>query len=144
GIAGLGKQSVLALAKKNPAHIYFTGRDAECAANLIAQVKLEGTASSARLTFLKCDMSSLANVAEVTKQLAIKTERLDIMMCNAGVLSVAPCLTAGGYEFLFGIHHIAHARLTKLLLPTLLRTPDAHVVIMSSQAFKGAPAAGIE
>ncbi|KAJ7141506.1 oxidoreductase [Mycena epipterygia] len=136
GTAGLGKQSILALAKRNPAHIYFSGRDADRAAALIAQVTT--SVPSAHLTFLKCNMSSLASVAEAAQELASKTERLDIMMCNAGVFSVPPALTDDGYETQFGINHLAHALLIKLLLPTLLRTADSRVVIMSSEAFRSA------
>ncbi|KAJ7091109.1 oxidoreductase [Mycena epipterygia] len=136
GTAGLGKQSILALAKKNPAHIYFSGRDADRAAALITQVTT--SVPSAHLTFVKCNMSSLANVAEAAKELASKTERLDIMMCNAGVFSTPPALTEDGYETIFGINHLAHALLIKLLLPTLLHTPDSRVVILSSEGFRGA------
>lgn len=81
-------------------------------------------------------MSSLASVAATAQQLLSQTERLDILMCNAGVFTVPPALTEDGYETQFGINHIAHALFIKLLLPALLRTPDARVVIMSSQAFR--------
>ncbi|KAJ7497599.1 oxidoreductase [Mycena latifolia] len=141
GTAGLGKQSIVALARKNPTHIYFSGRDADRAAALIAEVTAD--VPSAQLTFVKCNMSSLANVAEAAKEVVSKTERLDIMMCNAGVLA-PPALTEDGYEIQFGINHLAHALLVKLLLPTLLRTPDARVVVMTSQAFSGAPSGGIQ
>ncbi|KAJ7642769.1 oxidoreductase [Mycena polygramma] len=136
GTAGLGKQSILALAKKNPAHIHFSGRSEDRAATLISEVKT--AVPSARLTFLKCNMASLASVAEAAKQLSSQTERLDILMCNAGVFTVPPGLTEDGYEILFGVNHIAHALFIKSLLPTLLHTPDARVVVMTSQAFRGA------
>ncbi|KAJ6500200.1 oxidoreductase [Mycena vitilis] len=136
GTAGLGRQSILALAKKDPAHIYFSGRDEARATQLVAEVK--SAVPSAQLTFLKCNMSSLASVAEAAKQLTSQTERLDILMCNAGVWTVPPGLTEDGYETVFGINHLAHALFLKLLLPTLLRSPDARVVIMTSRAFKSA------
>ncbi|KAJ7654478.1 oxidoreductase [Mycena polygramma] len=123
GTAGLGKQSILALAKKNPAHIHFSGRNC----------------GSLRPPYLsEGNMASLASVAEATKQLSSQTERLDILMCNAGVFTVPPGLTEDGYEILFGVNHIAHALFIKSLLPTLLHTPDARVVVMTSQAFRGA------
>ncbi|KAJ7140259.1 oxidoreductase [Mycena crocata] len=142
GTAGLGKQSILILAQKNPAHIYFTGRDSDRAATLITQVTT--LVPSAQLTFLKCNMSSLASVAAVAMQLAANTLRLDILMCNAGVFDVPPALTEDGYEVMFGINHMAHALLIKLLLPTLLLTLDARIVILASEAFRSAPGCGID
>ncbi|KAJ6587212.1 oxidoreductase [Mycena vulgaris] len=122
GIAGLDKQSILALAKKNPAHILFTGRDADRVAALITQAT--AAVPAAQLNFVECNMSCETR----------KTERLDILMFNAGSAARAQ----------EGINHLAHALLIKLRLPTLLRMPDARVVIMTSQAFKGAPSGGIQ
>ncbi|KAF7361616.1 Short-chain dehydrogenase reductase family [Mycena venus] len=136
GTAGLGKESILALAKKKPAHIFFTGRDEDRAASLVTEVKT--ATPSAQLTFLKCNMLFLASVVEVAKQLASETDRLDLLMCNAGIFTPAPGLTEDGYEIVFGANHVAHALFIKLLLPTLLRTTDARVVIMTSRAFRGA------
>ncbi|KAJ6498994.1 oxidoreductase [Mycena sanguinolenta] len=136
GTAGLGRECILALAKKKPAHIYFTGRDEGRATALITDVK--SAAPSARLTFLKCNMMSLRSVAEVAKKVASKTDRLDILMCNAGLWTEPPAVTDDGYELLFGVNHLAHALFIKLLLPTLLRTADARVVVMTSVAFKHA------
>ncbi|KAF7370968.1 Oxidoreductase [Mycena sanguinolenta] len=59
-------------------------------------------------------------------------------MCNAGIWTLPPALTDDGYELLFGTNHLAHALFIKLLLPTLLRTPDARVVLMTSMAFQNA------
>ncbi|KAJ7603928.1 hypothetical protein B0H17DRAFT_1165213 [Mycena rosella] len=125
GTAGLGKQSILALVKKNPAHVYFSGRDAPRAAALISEIT--AAIPSAQLTFVECNMSSLASVAKAAKQVTSKTDQLDIMMCNAGVWTVPPALTEDGYETQFGINHLSHALLLKLLRPILLRTPDARV-----------------
>ncbi|KAJ7346941.1 oxidoreductase [Mycena albidolilacea] len=131
GTAGLGKESILALAKKNSAHIYFTGRDEDRAAALITEV--QAAAPSAQLTFLKCNMSSLASVSEAAKQLVSETQRLDILVLNAGVFAPEPGLTLDGYELVFGTNHLAHALFVKLLLPTLLQTVDARIVTIASR-----------
>ncbi|KAJ6625856.1 hypothetical protein B0H10DRAFT_2310278, partial [Mycena sp. CBHHK59/15] len=139
--SGLGKASIVALARKNPAHIYFSGRDADRASALIAEVTTE--MPTARLT---CEMSSLSSVVQATKELAATAEHLDILMCNAGVFSVPPALTTAsdGYELHFGVNHVAHALFMKLLLPTLLRSTDARIVILTSRAFQGPPSGGIQ
>ncbi|KAJ7630333.1 oxidoreductase [Roridomyces roridus] len=133
GTAGIGKESVLALAKHNPECIYFTGRDSKRADEIIAETK------PSKVVFLECDMTSLASVQAMAQRVISETDRLDVLMCNAGVMNVPPALTKDGFEVHFGINHMAHALLIKLLLPTLLHTAEApgsdvRIVSLTSQA----------
>jgi hypothetical protein len=66
---------VLALAKHKPAHIYFSGRNAEAARSLVAEVSVN---TSAGTTFVKMDMASLASVKEACAKFS--HDRLDILM----------------------------------------------------------------
>ncbi|KAF7356817.1 Short-chain dehydrogenase reductase family [Mycena venus] len=123
GTAGIGKETLFVFAKHNPQRLYFTGRNTAQAAQIIADIK--STTPAVDLT-----------------------NRLDILICNAGVMNVPPALTKDGYEVHFGINHIAHALLIKLLLPTLLRTADApgsdvRIVSLTSQGFSTHPGGGI-
>lgn len=63
-------------------------------------------------------------------------------------MMVPPGLTKDGYEIQFGTNHVGHALLTKLLLPTLLKTtqlPDADVRVVAVSSFGHffAPSKGI-
>ena len=74
--------------------------------------------------------------------------RLDILICNAGVMALPPGVTTDGYEIQFGTNHVGHALLVKLLLPTLLSTAalpnaDVRVILVASLAFSGHPRGGI-
>lgn len=56
--------------------------------------------------------------------------------------------TEDGYEIQFGTNHMGHALLTKLLLPTMLRTAeesgsDVRIVNLSSEGHNMAPRGGI-
>ncbi|KAJ7189454.1 oxidoreductase [Mycena pura] len=124
GTAGIGKESVLEVAKHNPARISFTGRDAKRAAEVITAAEAAG-GDFVAVVFVECDLTSPASVHQEAKRIASESDRLDILICSAGVL-VPAALTKDGYEVHFGINHIAHALLIKLLLPTLLRTCEAH------------------
>lgn len=53
-----------------------------------------------------------------------REQRLDILVLNAGVMVVPPALTEDGYEMQWATNQMGHALLTKLLLPTLLRTAN--------------------
>ena len=55
---------------------------------------------------------------------------------NAGVMALPAGTTSNGYEIQFGTNHMGHSLLTKLLIPTLLKTAaepaDVRVVCLSS------------
>jgi NAD(P)-dependent dehydrogenase (short-subunit alcohol dehydrogenase family) len=124
GTAGLGKSSVAELAKHNPAHIYFSGRNANSAARVIDEIK--ANIPHAQLTFIPCDLASFASIDEAAKLFISKTQRLDILICNAGIMAVPADLTKDGYEIQFGTNHLGHALLMKHLLPMMLYTSDTY------------------
>ncbi|CAH0057945.1 unnamed protein product [Clonostachys solani] len=144
GTAGLGKQSIQALAKHDPQHIYFTGRSRKSADSVISEIK--SATPNASITFLEMDFTSLASVkAGVSK---FNHDRLDILICNAGVMAVPAALSKDGFEVHFAINHLAHAMIIRELLPVLVRTTeipgsDVRVVILTSEGWKGHPSGGV-
>lgn len=146
GTAGLGAGSIAALAKHDPAHIFFSGRNEKSATKLISSIR--ATTPNANLTFFKCDISSLASVQECARLLTSQTSRLDILMLNAGIMATPPSTSADGYEIQFATNQLGHSLLVKLLLPVLQSTSklpgaDVRVINMTSVAYKQAPSQGI-
>jgi NAD(P)-dependent dehydrogenase (short-subunit alcohol dehydrogenase family) len=147
GTTGLGAGSITALAKHDPAHILFSGRNEKSAEALESSIR---TASpGVKLTFIRCDISSLASVQECARTITATTDRLDILMLNAGIMAKPPSTSADGYEIQFATNQMGHALLVKLLLPLLQATaklPDAdvRVINMTSIAYKQAPRQGID
>lgn len=143
GTAGLGRESVDALARHDPDHIYFTGRNVKAGERLIETVGKNYP--SVGLTFVELDMSSLATVRSGMQKFT--HDRLDILMCNAGIMAHHPELTKDGFELQFGVNHLAHAMIIDVLLPVLERTadlPDSDVRIISltSEGWSGHPSGG--
>ncbi|KAJ7746926.1 oxidoreductase [Mycena maculata] len=146
GTAGIGKEAVLALAKHNPGRIYFSGRNAARADEIIAEIRSESPSTD--LVFVECDQSSLASVEQAAKKIVSGSDRLDIVIASAGIMNVPPAVTRDGYEIHFAVNHIAHALFIKLFLPTLLHTAelpnaDVRIVSVTSQAFAMHPTGGI-
>jgi NAD(P)-dependent dehydrogenase (short-subunit alcohol dehydrogenase family) len=151
GTAGLGSQTVLSLAAHSPCRIFFTGRSTSRAATLISDIAAKYPKVST--TFLELDLASFTSVQEKTRKFIAsfpsdQKPRLDILICNAGVMALSPGLTSDGYEIQFGTNHLGHALLVKLLMPTLLLTAaqpgsDVRIVFLSSLAFSGHPSGGI-
>ncbi|KAF2488557.1 dehydrogenase with different specificitie [Lophium mytilinum] len=138
GTSGLGAESLSQIAVHNPAHIYFTGRNASSATSTISSLKT--LAPNTGLTFIPMDQSSLASVkTAITANFT--HSRLDVLLCNAGIMNKPPGQTTDGYELQFGTNHMSHALLIKLLLPTLLKTAelpgsDVRIIILTSQGMK--------
>ena len=61
-----------------------------------------------------------------------RTDQLDGLMNNAGVMALPHRHTADGFEAQFGTNHLGHYALTGRLLPLLLAAPAPRVVTTSS------------
>ncbi|KAF2997092.1 hypothetical protein E8E13_003291 [Curvularia kusanoi] len=132
GTAGLGEESVKALAAHSPEHIYFTGRNASAAQILIDSVR--SRYPDVALTFIELDLASLESVSRGIKT-GFKHDRLDVLMCNAGIIAKPATLSMDGYEIQFATNHLGHAMLTKHVLPFLLnaaKLPGADVRVVSN------------
>jgi NAD(P)-dependent dehydrogenase (short-subunit alcohol dehydrogenase family) len=80
--------------------------------------------------FRPLDLAELSSVREFAA--SCPYERLDLLINNAGVMALPFGRTADGFETQFGVNHLGHFALTGLLLPKLLDTPGARVVVVSS------------
>lgn len=103
---------------------------------------------NANIHYIHCDLTDLSSIVATAKEFCSKEQRLDILLLNAGIMMVPPGTTKEGYEIQFGTNHIGHALLTKLLMPTLLKTAempgaDVRVVAVSSFGHFFAPKEGI-
>ncbi|KAB8223273.1 hypothetical protein BDV33DRAFT_228723 [Aspergillus novoparasiticus] len=145
GTAGLGAQSVAQLAKHSPARIYIGGRNATNAETIIKEIAEAG--SNTPVSFVECDLTSLDSVKRAADDIIAKEARLDVLMCNAGIMALPPGLTKDGYEVQFGTNHLGHALLIRKLLPLLQRTAktgaDVRVIILTSKGYQLHPYGGI-
>jgi NAD(P)-dependent dehydrogenase (short-subunit alcohol dehydrogenase family) len=78
-----------------------------------------------------------------------QSDRLDVLMCNAGIMATPASLSRDGYEIQFATNHLGHALLIRSLLPIMLKTAeqpnsDVRIINLSSIAYNTTPAAGIE
>ncbi|KAF3031720.1 hypothetical protein E8E11_001524 [Didymella keratinophila] len=147
GTSGLGAGFISLIAAKTPARIFLSGRSKTKADALIS--KVSSISPSTELIFLEADLSSLASVRQMAQAFLAKSNRLDVLMLNAGIMATPPALSADGYETQFATNHLGHALLIKLLLPVLLETAqqptsDVRIISMSSIAHALTPKAGIE
>jgi NAD(P)-dependent dehydrogenase (short-subunit alcohol dehydrogenase family) len=109
---------------------------------------LKSQFSTVTATFIPLDLASLSSVQAGAKQILALVSKLDILICNAGIMAVPPSLTHDGYEIQFGTNFLGHALLTKLLLPLMLATAkqagaDVRAVFLTSEGYALHPSGGI-
>lgn len=135
------------MAKHNPALIYLAARTRSKAETTIEELKAENP-KAAPISFLELDLSSFESIKKAAATVNSSSDRLDLLINNAGIMAVPPGTTAQGYELQFGTNHVGHALLTKLLLPKLKQTSSQHpdvdvrIVNVASGAHNLAPKDG--
>jgi len=135
GNGGLGLETVRELARKG-AHVVIGARDLEKAATAEAEVRRELPDASLEIHAL--DLGSLASVRAFANEVLAAYDAIDLLFCNAGVMATPEGTTEDGFETQFGINHLGHVELTRLLLPALHRAGPARVVTTTSTARYGA------
>ncbi|KAJ5742701.1 uncharacterized protein N7511_011102 [Penicillium nucicola] len=148
GNAGIGKETILQLAKHRPSRIYMAARTESKARESIQSLQ-DQLSSPADIRYLPLDLSSFKSIRAAADQFQAESDRLDILILNAGTMGNPPTKTMEGFEVQLGTNHIGHFLLTKLLLPTLLQTidhdrakgdtPDVRVVTVASAAHAVGP-----
>ncbi len=116
--AGIGKATARALLERGW-RVIGVGRDAaRCAA-------AEAELGSPRFTILRGDLALLAETARVANEVLALTDRLDVLVNNAGGVTADLVMTTEGNEATFAGNHLAPFLLTAKLLP-LLRATAQH------------------
>lgn len=105
-----------------------------------AKEALKDDLESGRLELLHLDMNSLDSVRACAKEFLSKSDTLNLLVNNAGIMMCPEERTADGFERQFGTNHLAHFLLFQLLKDTLLKsaTPvlSSRVVSLSSVAHR--------
>lgn len=138
--AGIGLETMRVLALRG-ARVLAAGRTRAKAAAAIAS--LEGVRKDL-ITPFGCNQEKLSDVAAFADEILALGTPLDIVVANAGVVGKWRRETIDGIEKTFVVNHLAPFVLVNRVLPRITATPASRIVIVSSNAHKRAPAAGIE
>ncbi|CAP64752.1 uncharacterized protein PODANS_5_10160 [Podospora anserina S mat+] len=148
GNSGLGKATIQALLQHSPsppARIWLASRDIDRIQSAIYEITATVPLASTIIVPLILDLASLQSVKDAAERVLKESERLDTMILNAGVMAMPVGVTQDGYEVHWGINHMGHAALTKLLMPLLLKTveiqeeKDVRIVAVSSGGHRSSP-----
>jgi NAD(P)-dependent dehydrogenase (short-subunit alcohol dehydrogenase family) len=114
------------------ARVLVHGRDRERGERVVAEIKEGGGLAE----LLAADLSALAEVGGLAEAIQQRTDRLDLLINNAGIGtggSGAPRqTTADGNELRFAVNYLAGFLLTRLLLPLIKQSAPARIVNVAS------------
>lgn len=132
---GIGRATAVGLARMG-ARVGIVGRSRERAEEVRAEVARERGDSAVDL-FLG-DLASQVEVRRIAEEVRARYGRLDVLVSNAGVYTRDRVLTVDGIETQLAVNHLAPFLLVDLLLDLLEASAPARVVVVSSEAHKGA------
>ena len=118
--SGIGKQVAKALVARGW-RVIGTGRDPARIAQAEAELSAAASEGGGTITMLRADLSLLAEARHTAHAIAELTDRLDLLVNNAGGMPSEQVMTSEGLEASFAGNHLGPFVLTTALLPLLRR-----------------------
>ena len=129
GTTGIGKETARALLAAG-ASVVITARSDDKGAAAVDDLRV--AVPDAEVTFAVVELDSLDSVRAFTDRFLASYDRLDLLIANAGVMAMPYGHTYDGFEMHLGTNHLGHFVLVGRLMPLLVASAPARVVILSS------------
>jgi len=126
---GLGLETSRSLAAKG-AIVVMAARDQT--KNESAAAGIRAAHPEAKLESLILDLGSLKSVRAAAAEFMARDIPLHGLILNAGIMATPLGHTVDGFEQQFGVDHLGHFLLARELLPRLVESAPARVVVLSS------------
>ncbi|KAI9779087.1 MAG: hypothetical protein M1839_007753 [Geoglossum umbratile] len=140
GGATIGLETTILLARRG-CTVYVASRNQKKATSAIdaASASLPAGARD-RIIFHHLDLSSVSGALESAHAfLSNEDARLDILVGNAAVMSLAYTLGPDGVESTFATNVLGHYVFVTALLPLLKKAENANIVLVNSRAYTSTP-----
>jgi NAD(P)-dependent dehydrogenase (short-subunit alcohol dehydrogenase family) len=115
--SGIGKATARKFAAEGW-HVIGVGRNPQRCVEAEAELQA-AAANDGKVDFLRGDFELMADVARVAVGISELTDRVDVLVNNAGNMRDRIAITPEGTEITFASNHLAAVLLTKRLLPLL-------------------------
>ncbi len=130
--SGIGKETALALAKKDHA-VYLLVRNVEKGEQLKKEIVSQ--TGNRSIFVIYCDLANMQTVQHAADELKGKLMAINVLINNAGGINASKLLSEDGNELTFAMNHLGHFLLTMSLMP-LLQKGQARIVNVSSEAHR--------
>lgn len=133
--AGIGLAAAKALAAQGW-RVIAIGRNPQRTA--AAEQEIRSVSSSDQVNMLQADLALMADAARLVDEIAALTDRVDVLINNAGGMASQKVITSEGLEENFAGNHLGPFLLTTRLLPLLRRAakdaPKGSVRILNTSS----------
>jgi retinol dehydrogenase-13 len=102
----------------------------------IRQLRAESDCDEKNLRLMQCDLCSLDSVRQFASLYNAEEDRLDVLICNAGLAWAADVVTKDGFNSVIEANYLGHFLLTNLLLDKLKKCRPSRIINVSSGAHK--------
>jgi NAD(P)-dependent dehydrogenase (short-subunit alcohol dehydrogenase family) len=133
--SGVGKATAVALATAG-ARTLIAARNEERGRQALEDIRRASRSDQVELVLF--DLADLASTRAGAGAILDRTERLDVLVNNAGLVLSERHLTVDGLEATFATNHLGPFLLTQLLTERLVASAPARVVNVASTAHRGA------
>jgi NAD(P)-dependent dehydrogenase (short-subunit alcohol dehydrogenase family) len=116
--SGIGKETAKSLAAQGW-RVIAVGRDPDRSA--AAAKEIRAASSSGQVDMIQADLALMAGALHAAREIAARTDRIDVLVNNAGGMAKRRVMTSEGFEQNFAGNHLGPFLLTTRLLPLLRR-----------------------
>ena len=128
---GIGRHTALKLAFDGH-RVLVHGRKSpgsDAVRDLLTEMKSRGAHST---TYFQADLLDLREVGQLAEAVQKETDKIDVLINNAGVFAPSKRASAQGYDVTWAVNVLAPFKLTMLLLPVVARGSNPRIIITSS------------
>lgn len=131
--SGIGYEATKVFASKG-ALVIMACRNLEKAGE--AKNKILHEHPKASLDIIQLDLTSFKSIKNFSNMVIEKYDRLDVLLNNAGIMTVPYGSTEDGLELQIGVNHFGHYYLTLNLIDLINKTENSRIVNIASIAHK--------
>lgn len=134
---GIGFHAAEEMAKLGAKTVIMACRSETRALAAIATIQKnlqKSPSNTCQVEFMKLDLADLKSVKQFADNVKAKYSRIDILVNNAGLSQPEKGYTEQKYDWVFGINHIGHFLLTKLLMEQIKASDEGRIIHVSSDA----------
>ncbi|KAF3764642.1 hypothetical protein M406DRAFT_62238 [Cryphonectria parasitica EP155] len=144
GSQGIGYGCTHSLLKNNISKLFILSQSSDVVSDALNSIRTEmGDEASSKVEWIQCDLADWEAVARSAHKIKSNTDRLDILINNAGKGIMTADITSYGVDSHMAINHFGHVILTSHLLPIMKKTAESgetvRIVNYGSNAHQSAP-----
>ncbi len=130
---GIGRAVAIRLATQG-FRVLAVGRNRERGESVIAELTAAGPSLpyATPHRFHPADLASMAGTAALAEAVGAEADRVDALVCCAGIFALRPGWTDEGFERTFALNYLSRFLLVRRFEPSLRRASSARVVLVAN------------